>query len=578
MAYNEHMIVKKLLVLTPLFMLSACDWVDSTGRGSNSAPVTQITFADGQSTEASVLIEENSLTLSVSASDPDGEINRYQWLPQPLAQGNLNQCAGIDGFNLAVESLDAACTSDINCAVTFEQLQGDGEGAEFMITAPELRAPVGVTYQLDAIDNDGGTGSQQSTFCLIAMNEAPDAQDDTFTVVEGQVLTVTAGPGQVHLLSNDKEHDHIANNALSVITQPVSGPTSGTSFSLQSDGGFTYAAPVFADRGTVSIVDTFVYSVTDGNDFSEATVTINVVGKNDPPELIAQIPLQQVAIGVEFESDLSAFFFDEEGADLSFAITSGSLPASGSLTLSPTGILSGTAVPIDEGNYAIELVAFDGSEQVRANVSISVVENLPVEVVPIAGQVNELGEVLELDLADYFTDPEGAPLTYKVVSQFSSATINLDENTGELTATFPTVGTFTIEVSASDGINIPTTLRISVTVSSDNVGPVFRGSYGNRVATVGEPITPVISGFLGFSDADNDVLTYTISGTLPDGLTLRANGVVFGIPTEAGNFPNIRFIATDPFGEFAISNAFRIRVLPAVITPDGVPLIEPSEN
>ncbi len=578
MAYNDKMIVKKLLVLAPLCILVACDWVDATGRESNSTPVTQIRFADGQSTEASVLNEESALTLSVSASDPDGEINRYQWRPQPLAQGDLNQCAGIAGFNLAAESLDEACTSDTNCALTFEQLPSDGEGAEFSIIAPQLRAPVGVTYQLDAVDNDGGTGSQRTTFCLIAINEAPDAQDDTFTVLEGQVLTVTTAPGQVHLLSNDVQDVHIANNPLSVLTQPVSAPMRASSFSLRSDGGFTYAAPILIDRASPRVVDTFVYSVTDGTHFSEATVSVNVVAENDPPELIAQIPLQEVTAGVEFESDLSAFFFDEEGTTLSFVVAEGTLPASGSLTLSPNGILSGTAELIDQGSYTIEIVASDGSEQTRANVNINVVENLPVDVVTVAGQVNELGEVLELNLADYFTDPEGNPLTYAVVSQFSSATIDLDENTGELTATFPNVGSFTIEVSASDGINIPTNLRIMVTVSSDNIAPVFRGTYGNRVATVGEPIVPVISGFIGFSDADNDVLTYSISGTLPDGLTLRANGVVFGIPTEAGNFPNIRFVATDPFGAFTTSNAFRIQVAPAVVAPDGVPENEPTEN
>jgi len=508
--------------------------------------------------------EQSSVTFSVIAADTDGRVSRYQWRPEPIAQGALDQCARFGSFELAVDRLDAACTSADDCAVTFEELQSDSEGAEFRVIAPELRAPIGVTYQLDAIDNDGGSGSQQSTFCLIAINEAPEAEDDSFTVLEGQVLTVTAEPGQINLLSNDVQDDHISNRDLSVLTQPSSAPQLSSSFSLQSDGGFTYVAGLLTDRTAESVVDTFVYSVTDGTHISNATVSVKVVAKNDPPEQIADIPVQKFVAGVEYQKDLSEYFNDAEGSTLSFAIAGGALPVSGALTLSADGMLSGTAELIDEGMYTIQIVASDGSERIAAEVEIEVVENLPVVARQIATQPNELGELLELNLSDFFTDPEGEPLIYKLNSLYNTATIDVDESTGAFTAEFTTVGRYTIDVSASDGFSVPVSARFVVIVSSDNVAPVFRGTYGNRNARVGVPITPVITGSLGFSDANDDELTYTITGTLPKGLTLSPAGVVSGIPTEAGNFPNIRFIATDPLGKFARSNAFRIRVLPAL--------------
>jgi len=144
----------------------------------------------------------------------------------------------------------------------------------------------------------------------------------------------------------------------------------------------------------------------------------------------------------------------------------------------------------------------------------------------------------------------------------------VDESTGVLEAEFTTVGRYTIDVSASDGINVPANVRFVVIVSSNNVAPVFRGSYGNRNIIVGVPITPVITGSLGFSDADDDELTYSITGTLPRGLTLSTLGIVSGTPTQTGTFSNIRFVATDPLGKFARSNAFRIRVSPAVAASD----------
>jgi len=257
--------------------------------------------------------------LTVIASDADGEVDRYRWRPEPIAQGGLDQCAGLASFELAADRLDAACTSEDDCAVTFEELQSDGEGAEFRVVAPELRAPIGVTYQLDAIDNEGGSGSQQSTFCIIAINEAPEAEDDSFSVLEGQVLTVTAQPGQVNLLTNDEQDDHISNRDLSVLTQPSIAPQLASSFSLQSDGGFTYAAGLLTDRTVESVVDTFVYSVTDGTHISNATVTVKVVAKNEPPEQIAPIPVQNIIAGIEFKSDLSEYFNDADGSTLSFA-------------------------------------------------------------------------------------------------------------------------------------------------------------------------------------------------------------------------------------------------------------------
>ena len=569
MAYNvtmiaKKLITKKLLVLAPLSMLVACGWVDSTGRESNSAPVTRITFADGQSADTTALNEQGSMTFIVSAKDTDGEVSRIQWQPDPVEQGDLNKCVGVANFDsdLAAQTLDSACTSADDCAVTFEQRQSAGDEVEFMVVAPQLRAPVGVTYQLDTIDNDGGTDSHLSTLCLIAINEAPDAQDDFFTVLEGQVLNVDINSGQDHLLTNDVQDDHVSNEALTVNTQPATAPERSSWFALQSNGGFTYTASLLTDRTAESAIDTFVYSVTDGTHVSNATVTVTVDAKNDPPVQLAEIPLQVVTTGVPFESDLSAFFSDEEGAKLSFEQSAGTLPVSGALSLSPDGVLSGTADPGDVGSYTIVIVASDGSEQVSAELAIDVVSNFPVVAEPVPAQFHSLNEEFEIDLSEYFTDPEGKPLIYTVNSQYTTATIEVDAQTGVLQAEFTSVGKLTIVVFASDGINTPTRIRFSVTVSNNNVAPVFRGPIRSQLARVNVSIFQ-IDGSDYFSDADNDQLTYSITGALPEGLTLNTtSGVLSGTPTEAGIFRRIRFVATDSFGASASSNAFFIQVSP----------------
>lgn len=580
MAYNVQMIIKNLLVLCSVCMLVACGWVDSTGRESNSAPVAQISFADGPRTGASVMNELDSLELTVNATDADGEVSRYEWQPEPVEQGALTQCAEVADFEirLAVNSLKEACTPTADCEVTFEQQQQDVGANEaiinrdvvFQVESPELRAPVGVTYKLETIDNDGGVGTQLSTFCLVAINEAPDAEDDVYTVLEGQTLTVPSALSPLNLLSNDEQDDHVSNTDLRVLTEPAREPLLPVSFSLNSDGGFTYVAPILSAQSAQSVADTFVYSVTDGTHVSEATVTINIVATNDAPVQDEEIPLQKIVAGVEFETDLSDYFTDPEGGSLSFALSGGVLPASGAVSLSSAGVLSGTAGQIDVGSYIIEIIATDGSAQTRAELTIDVVANRQVKAVSIPIQQNELGEVLGLDLSDFFTDPEDAPLIY-TVSNVRGATFDLGAKTGLLEATFTDVGSYLVSVSASDGVTIPSNIRFLVIVSSDNVAPVFRGSIVPSTARVGVAITPIDTS-INFFDANGDVLEYSVDGTLPDGIMLSAAGVLFGVPTENGTFPDISLVATDPLGETARSNIFRYRVFRPLNAPTNTSL------
>ena len=143
------MSVKNLLVIAPLSLLVACGWVDSTGRGANSAPVTEISFADGQLLDASPINERSSIVIKVSGTDADGEVNSFAWSEQPVEQGALAQCAAVPDFDmaLAANSLAEACGSNLDCKVTIDAQNNDSAGNDFLVSAPILAAPVGVTYE-----------------------------------------------------------------------------------------------------------------------------------------------------------------------------------------------------------------------------------------------------------------------------------------------------------------------------------------------------------------------------------------------------------------------------------------------
>lgn len=565
MTYNWVMSKKHIILLISVLGLYGCDWVDSTGRGANSAPVTQISFEDGAPVEAVAMNELSSLLIEASSSDADGTVRNYKWSEQPVAEGALDQCAGVENFDtaLAATTLQSACADGEDCGLTFVQESGSAQSvAEFKVSSPKLRAPVGVSYTLTATDNDGGTGTQQSTFCLIAINEAPTAVPDVFTILEGESLVVTASDR--NLLSNDSDDDHILNQPLTVFTEPKKMPDRASDFTLQSDGGFIYVPePIGSASGTNS--DTFEYFLSDGvfNDTSTAAsaeVTIRIVAVDDAPEIVAEVPTQVAVAGVPFSSDLSVFFADPEGEPLNFAVVNGSLPDSGGIALSSSGVLSGTAELFDEGSYVIEVAASDGNSGVTASVQLVIDENKPVITSAIAAQDVEAGSRFRLDVSNSFNDPEQQPLTYTVSQDYLGVDLTMNAETGVLTGSFTNPGRYTIDVSASDGVTEPESVRFVVNVTSNNFAPVFLGSIANRTATVNQALLPISGTFV---DPDDDELVYSLVGTLPVGLSLDALGVITGTPRRSGVFTGIRIVATDPFGAAISSNAFSIQVLPA---------------
>jgi len=551
--------IRGILAVLLFGMLFSCGWVDSTGRESNSVPVTQIRFSDGRQADVTRLQETESLLLQASGADDDGEVREYSWSDTPVEQGPLEACQGVADFDssLAPATLAAACADGLNCGVSIAlQSSSTDDVVEFLVKAPKLRAPVGATYELTATDNEGGVGRQRATFCMIAINEAPDAQADSFTVLEGGTLVVDSS-GR-NLLTNDSDDDHITNQPLRVLTQAKELPSFASSFSLRDDGGFTYVPAPARISGTAE--DTFEYYLTDGiHDSSSAVVTVRIVALNDPPEQLEAIPPLQAIVGVPLSLDLGDYFDDPENDTLSYAIVAGSLPPSGAVLLSPDGLLQGSAEVFDEGSYSIDFVVSDGSGSIESSLTLTILDNKPVQAVSIPSQAAEVGETFTIDVSPRFSDPEGQPLVYSVDSSYDDAELSMNANTGVLNAVFEEAGFYTIDVSADDRINTPSSIRFVVIVTSDNTAPRFIGTIQNQTIELGDSITP-ISG--RFSDADDDDLEYSVTGTLPRGILLSATGVLAGRPTRSGIFSGLRLVATDPSGEFARSNAFTIRVLP----------------
>jgi hypothetical protein len=175
---------------------------------------------------------------------------------------------------------------------------------------PDFCGTDSFTYQ--ACDPSGACDTATVTITVTCVNDAPVAQDDTYTTNEDTPLVV-AKPG---ILGNDYDVD---GDPLTAVL--VSGPAHGT-LALNPDGSFTYTPnPNF--YGT----DTFTYRAFDGALYSNvATVTITVSFVNDPMEA-SDVSLRTcVNEGKAFEvqiSDLDILWAGFTGYPVTFELISG---------------------------------------------------------------------------------------------------------------------------------------------------------------------------------------------------------------------------------------------------------------
>jgi VCBS repeat-containing protein len=155
-----------------------------------------------------------------------------------------------------------------------------------------------------------------ATFNTAAVNQAPVANNDSYSVAEDGTLTVSA-PG---VLSNDTDAN--PGTTLSVATpRPVTAPTHGA-LTLNADGSFSYVPdPNYAGP------DSFTYRASDGtlDSVTAATVSITVTAVNDAPTATAQ----SATTNEDTAQVITLTSSDADGNSMAFSIVSG--PTHGTL-------------------------------------------------------------------------------------------------------------------------------------------------------------------------------------------------------------------------------------------------------
>ncbi|MFP6762346.1 MAG: Ig-like domain-containing protein, partial [Planctomycetaceae bacterium] len=211
--------------------------------------------------------------------------------------------AGTDPVEVLLSVTSGALTLGGTSGLDFGQASGDSDGSDgtlrFQGSITDINAALdGLTVLTDLnftgtavltvttndLGNSGAGGSQGDAdtvqITVNPLNDRPVAVADTYTVQQGQTLTVndTAGlDGEVNndsVLLNDSDPD--GDGLIAILDTPPANHS--TSFSLAGDGTFTYV-----HNGSAALTDSFIYQVSDGPLSSDpVTVTIAI---NVPPSV-----------------------------------------------------------------------------------------------------------------------------------------------------------------------------------------------------------------------------------------------------------------------------------------------------
>lgn len=141
----------------------------------------------------------------------------------------------------------------------------------------------------------GGGGDDDETIVVVE-NNAPVAMDDTATVASGATTTID-------VLENDTDED---NDALTINT--VGDATNGT-VAVSDDGVSVEYTPADGFLGE----DSFTYSISDGEDTAEATVTVNVQHGMTVSGRVVDSPIADAVVTVTVDDQTFTATADDDG-------------------------------------------------------------------------------------------------------------------------------------------------------------------------------------------------------------------------------------------------------------------------
>ena len=390
---------------------------------------------------------------------------------------------------------------------------------------------------------DGVGGSDEATVSLTieAVNDAPVARDDSFSIDENVTLN-----GNVLDNNGSGSDSDVDGDPLTVVTTPTVAPSNG-SLTLNADGSFEYVP-----NQNFNGIDTFSYDVSDGMAIDGGTVQISVASVNNPP--VANDDsfsgTEDVAVtGNVLADNGNGPDSDTEGVQLSVTLLTQAangevdLDADGDFTYTPNQDFNGT----DSFTYSVSDQA-GGTDDATVNISLSPVNDAPVandDSFSANFETQVSGDLLANNGAGVDSDVDGDPLTVNTTPETapSNGSVTIDAS-GSFTY-IPNAGfsgTDSFVYRLTDG-NLSDTATVNITVgSATNTQPVAADDafdVNEDDSRSGNVLSDNGNG--ADADSDGDALTVAI-------LSGPANGTIDLMDDGGFSYtPNANFNGQDSF-------------------------------
>jgi serine protease len=383
------------------------------------------------------------------------------------------------------------------------------DGVETILKSSSRAFPIGTFCWLNAIgDLRCGAGLLDASAAmahLTALTPTVSAQTSAAIASGGSTVTLTgaATPGSEGSAA-----------ALTYRWQQMSGPL--VTLSSTTALSTTFSAP--SPGGALS----FRFTATDTTGAS-ASATVNMranaaptVGPITNPSVRAGQTVTFTATGTDAEADPLTF-------------TATGLPSGASF--SAAGVFSWPSPVV--GTYTVSVTASDGALTSAARtVTITVRANTAPVVNAITNPSVRVGEAVNFTATG--TDAEADPLTFAATGVPTGATFTA---AGVFSWPSPVVGTYTVSVTASDGLLTSVARTVAITVRA-NTAPVVN-AITNPSVRAGQAVTFTATG----TDAEADPLTFAATG-LPGGASFSAAGV-FSWPSPVVGIYSVSVTASD---------------------------------
>ena len=508
-------------------------------------------------------------TITVIAADPDGLTASQQFQVTvknrpPAAQGSIPASPTLDvGASAHVVDVAAYFTDPDGDTLTYQARSSKETVATVSTTRSTVsatpRTKGTTTITVTAADSGGLTASQQFQVTVRAPRPPPVPTPNRAPAAQGFIpatppLEVGASAYEVDVAAyfTDPDGDALTYQADSSDELVVTVRTAGSTVSVTPRAKGTATITVTAaDPGGLRAEQTFDVEVRQESTTQEDPTPAAPVSRGTIPNVRLSIGDRPRAILVD------AYFSDPNGDALTYQARSSKEAVA---TVSTAGSTV-SITPRAKGSTTITVTATDPGNLTATQQFHVTVRNRPPAAqgsIPAPPPLDVGASAHQVDVAAYFSDPDGDALTYQAHS--SKEAVATVSTAGSIVSITPRAkGNTTITVTATDPGNLTATQQFHVTVR--NRPPAAQGSIpAPPPLDVGASAHQVdVAAY--FSDPDGDALTYEAQSSNELTATARADGNTVSVTPKSRGTATITVTATDQ-GDLSATQQFPVTVQP----------------